>query len=110
MTHKILESYLRTYRKNFGFSQKEIAFLLNCQCGSKISRYENGKRIPNLLTAFSYEVIFNVPLAEIFAGVYKRVEQRTNKRMQILVREMDAGDLSVSNVEKLNLLRRAFIN
>jgi hypothetical protein len=35
-----LQNYLRMYRKRFGFSQDELAFLLSCHSGATMSRYE----------------------------------------------------------------------
>ena len=47
MTHN-LENYLRTYRKRSNLSQDEVAFLLGCRGGTKVSRYERHARKPNL--------------------------------------------------------------
>ena len=55
MSHK-LQNYLRTYRKRSGLSQDEVAFLLGCQTGAKVSRYEPFARKPSLETLFAYEV------------------------------------------------------
>jgi|SRR6266576_4678451 len=60
MSHK-LENYLRTYRKQSGLSQDEVAFLLGCQTGTKVSRYERFARKPSLETLFAYEVVFGAP-------------------------------------------------
>jgi transcriptional regulator with XRE-family HTH domain len=106
MPHKILESYLRTYRKRAGFSQNEIAILLGSHTGSKISRYEHLKSMPNLQTAFGYEVIFHVPVHELFAGVFHKVENRVARRAKFLVRRMEA-DRDPSGAEKLALLEQA---
>ena len=45
MIHK-LENYLRTYRKKSGLTQREVAFLLGCQNGAQVSRYEKRRRLP----------------------------------------------------------------
>ena len=72
MSHK-LENYLRTYRKRSGLSQDEVAYLLGCQNGTKVSRYERFARKPSLETLFAYEVVFGAPARELFAGVYQKV-------------------------------------
>ena len=41
-----LHNYLRTYRKRAGLSQAEVAFLLGCHSGAKVSRYEHAARRP----------------------------------------------------------------
>jgi transcriptional regulator with XRE-family HTH domain len=105
MAHKALETYLRTYRRRAGFSQREIAFLLCCRSGSKISRYEQSGRLPNLQTALGYEVIFRVPAKELFAGIFRRVEKKISRRAGLLIRKMEAGSLEPYAAEKLRLLK-----
>jgi len=63
VSHK-LENYLRTYRKQSGLSQDEVAYLLGCQNGTKVSRYERFARKPSLETLFAYEVVFGAPARE----------------------------------------------
>jgi transcriptional regulator with XRE-family HTH domain len=79
MSYK-LENYLRTYRKRSGLSQDEMAFLLGCQNGTKVSRYERFARKPNLETLFAYEVVFGAPARELFAGVYHIVHYGTDSK------------------------------
>ena len=54
-------SYLKTYRKKGGLTQDEVAFLLGCESGTKISRFEHRARQPNLETAFACQVVFGIP-------------------------------------------------
>jgi transcriptional regulator with XRE-family HTH domain len=69
-----LKNYLRTYRKRAGLSQDEMAFLLGCRSGSKVSRYECFARQPGLETALAYKIIFRVPTCELFGGVFQQIE------------------------------------
>src|SRR3989442_15204812 len=84
-----LDNYLRTYRKRSGLSQKEMAFLLGCREESKVSRYERRVRLPNLQTALAYRVIFGVPVHDLFAGIFEKVEKVTVKRAQLLAQKLD---------------------
>ena len=84
-----LPNYLKTHRKRAGFTQEEIAFLLGCKSGSKISRYETFQSQPIITTVFAYQIIFNVPAHELFAGVYQQVEGPLMKRVQTLIRDLD---------------------
>lgn len=83
-----LESYLRTYRKRSGLSQNELAFLLGCASGAKVSRYERLARRPSLPTVFAYEVILRAPAKDLFAGLYQKVENATRARGQALARKL----------------------
>lgn len=86
-----LPNYLRAYRKRAGFSQADMAFLLGCRSGAKVSRYEHFSRQPNLKTVFIYEVVFQVPARVLFAGMFRDVERTTLQRAQLLARKLDAA-------------------
>ena len=80
MTPHRLENYLRSYRKESGLSQQEVAFLLGCEDGTLVSRYEKRRRLPPIETALACEEIFGVPVGELFAGVRQSVGRDIEKR------------------------------
>ena len=104
MSHK-LENYLRTYRKKSGLSQDEVAFLLGCQNGTKVSRYERFARKPSLETLFAYEVVFGAPARELFAGAYQKVEKRISNRAQLLTRKLNRATPDRMATRKLQILK-----
>ena len=104
MAHK-LHNYLRTYRKRAGLSQKEMAFLLGCRGGAKISRYERSARQPNLQTAFVYEAVFRTPARELFAGIFQEIERTAVKRAQVLARKLTTAKPDRLTTHKLQVLR-----
>jgi transcriptional regulator with XRE-family HTH domain len=100
-----LENYLRTYRKRSGFSQDEVAFLLGSASGQRVSRYEHRARRPTLETALAYEAIFQVPVSELFAGLYRKVEKEIIARAEELAEGLvSANPLGISS-RKLASLR-----
>ena len=106
MTQQRLQHYLRTYRRRSGFSQREIAHLLGASSGEKVSRYESFARNPSVVTVFAYEIIFNQPAREIFAGVYDAVRDNVRtraKRMEKMLAASLADDSRAAR--KLQLLR-----
>jgi transcriptional regulator with XRE-family HTH domain len=78
-------SYLRTHRKRGGLTQDEMAFLLGCRSGTKISRFERLARRPNLKTALACQVVFGVPAHQIFPGVFAEVEKIVAERARLLL-------------------------
>ena len=90
-----LPNYLKTYRRRAGLSQDEVAFLLGCQSGAKVSRYERLARQPNLETALAYEALLGVPARELFAGVYEKVENEVKTRAREL-----AGSLNTLEADR----------
>lgn len=81
MPTRPLENYLRMYRKRSGLTQREVAFLLGCENGAQVSRYEKRRRVPPLQTALAYEAIFGIPVAELFAGIRQTAERTIQRRL-----------------------------
>jgi transcriptional regulator with XRE-family HTH domain len=52
-----------------------VSFLLGARHKAKVSRYENGHRLPPLRTALAYATIFDVPLPKLFPTLQRRVEK-----------------------------------
>src|SRR5437867_11982887 len=104
MAHR-LSNYLRTHRKRVGLSQDDVAFLLGCRSGAKVSRYERLARRPSLETAFAYEAVFGVPARELFAGVYEKVEEQIKKRARVLAGKLGATETDRTVRRKLDRLK-----
>ncbi len=100
-----LQNYLRTYRKRFGLSQDEVAFLLGCQSGAKVSRYERLGRQPSLEGILAYRIIFGMPVEDLFAGVYQKVEKITTKRARMLAQKLAKEGPNPVTSRKLEILR-----
>jgi transcriptional regulator with XRE-family HTH domain len=96
MTPHRLENYLRSYRKESGLSQEDVAFLLGCENGGQVSRYEKRHRLPPLETALACEEIFGAPVAELFAGMRQSVRKDIAKRRQELKSRLQAKTLKGS--------------
>ena len=84
MAQKRLDNYLRTYRKQSGLTQGEVAFLLGWENSAQVSRYEKRRRLPPIDTALACEAIFGVPISELFAGVRDSSSHEVRKRMLLL--------------------------
>src|SRR5262244_2102882 len=100
-----LENYLRTYRKRSGLSQDEVAFLLDCKNGTKVSRYERSVRKPSLQTLFAYELVFGAPARELFAGAYQKVQKKISKRAQLLTWKLNRATPTPMATRKLQILK-----
>lgn len=100
-----LQNYLRTYRKRAGLSQDEVAYLLGCQSGAKVSRYERFARQPSLETALAYEMVFGAPVRNLFAGTFQKVEHKTVKRAYLLTQKLNTAKPDRMTARKLDALR-----
>ena len=77
---KALPTYLRTYRKRSGLSQKEIAILIAAVSRTTISRHENARRGLSLADAFAYEALFGVPASALFPKEYEKARAGVEAR------------------------------
>jgi transcriptional regulator with XRE-family HTH domain len=84
-----LDNYLKTYRRQSGLTQAEVAFLLGWKNGEQFSRYEKRHRLPPLRTAIACEAIFKVPVAALFAGVKESVDREILDKIEKLNAELE---------------------
>lgn len=57
-----------------GFTQREVADLLGYVSRSDITHFEQGEKIPSLITALKLEIVYRVPVAFLFADLYARLK------------------------------------
>ena len=80
-------NYVLTHRKKAGLSQRELARLIGF-ADESVCRHERSESLPPLPTALSYEVIFGVPISELFPGLRLSVEEAVEKRITAFEREL----------------------
>jgi transcriptional regulator with XRE-family HTH domain len=64
--------------------------LLGATTGSKVSRYENFSRMPALDTLWAYEIVFDQPARELFAGQYEVIRAAVRARARRLLKRLIA--------------------
>jgi transcriptional regulator with XRE-family HTH domain len=101
MTPHRLENYLRTYRKQSGLTQQEVASLLGCENSAQVSRYEKRRRLPPLETALACEAVFGVPVAELFAGMRQSVGKDIQKRTLELKARLQSGTANANDARMI---------
>ena len=97
-------NYLRAHRKRGGLTQDEMAFLLGCESGTKVSRYERLSREPNLYTVFACQAVFGIPAHELFPSIYQKVEDATKHRAHALSKKIDSHNLDAITHRKIETL------
>jgi DNA-binding XRE family transcriptional regulator len=83
--------YVRRYRMRAALTQKEMAHLLGCQSPATVCQYEARKREPDLRTALAYQVVFGMPVDELFPGIHREVEQEVLIRADRLSEQLTAA-------------------
>lgn len=104
MTIHKLQNYLRMYRRRTALSQLEIAYLLGCRCGAKVSRYERCARCPSLRTALAYEIVYGTPPDRLFSGMFHEVKRATLRRARALLAKLSRCKPCPLNARKLETL------
>ncbi len=72
--------------------------------GTKISRYERERRDPTLETALTLEAVFGVPIRELFAGRFHKVERSVVDRARMLIEKLRSKAPSAATTAKLQVL------
>src|SRR6476646_6447083 len=62
-------------RKHIGLGQKSVARLLGHKSTSVVSEYETGKLLPSLSTALKLAVVYNRPVTELYADLYRQIQE-----------------------------------
>jgi DNA-binding XRE family transcriptional regulator len=76
-----MTSYLRPHRLKSGLTQRELAELIGIIAHHQVSIHERSVVVPSLLVAFSYHIVFSVPIDELFPGLYETVKQNVEERL-----------------------------
>jgi len=98
-----LDCYLRTYRRQWGFSQRELSFLLGVRDRSVWARYERGQRAPSARFSLGCEVLFNASARDLFPKIQMETEDVLMRRAYVLYERLKQ-EKTPSAEAKLRLL------
>ena len=100
--------YLRTLRREWGMSQKELAGLMLRGDRYRVSCVERNLAPPNAAEILAYSVLFGMPPAELFPAFYDEVEEALIERAYALDEALEQlKDDSYWTARKRKLLRFA---
>src|SRR5579872_481198 len=68
MAKEVMGNYLRAHRRRCGLSQRELGILVGYGHAHAVSKHERSKNAPSLLVALGYEIILEMPVAQLFPG------------------------------------------
>ena len=106
MTCSKLPNYLRTHRKRDGLSQGDIAYLLGGHDSARVSRYEHSHGVPSFHVSVMLIVIFRIPIRDLFAGEYLKVEELVIDRARTLAARLTTQHQDQSVQRRLAALKR----
>lgn len=79
-----LASYLRFHRKRSGLSQKDLGNLVGHLTKHQVSKHERAEALPSLLSALAYEAVYHVPIAALYPGIYRTLQEAIDERLHEL--------------------------
>ena len=103
-----LTSYLRSHRKHSGLTQTEVAYVLEAEGAQTISRLEREVQMPDLVQAFALAVLFEVSTEELFLGLHRSIEMRTQNNAYLLEKLLADDPDDELKRQKLRTLRRVY--
>lgn len=92
MKRSRLASYLSSHRKRSGMSQERLGKLLGYPDEGPVSRHERLRSVPPLRIALGYQAIFQIPVSELFPGVYERIKRDVEARLAELERTLQQSN------------------
>jgi transcriptional regulator with XRE-family HTH domain len=98
-----LKSYLRTYRRRWGLTQRELAFLIGAESRTTVSRFEQLKRFPNLAATVACLFVFDTTVLDIFPGYFSEIKAAVLERANELYEQLQ-GEPSAATRAKLDFL------
>jgi|SRR5665213_2018042 len=90
MSNKVVGNYLRAHRRRRGLSQRDLGHLAGYKNAWQVSRHERSKTVPPLLVALAYEMVFQVPVAELFAGFHSAVSDAVARNLEELKADLES--------------------
>lgn len=105
MKHRRSLCYLRTHRRAWGITQRELALLIGLQSPSHVSRLEHGKckRGPSYETALACHVLFGIEPRDLYPAIHREVEDRVIRACYHMHRGLEHST-KLSDLRKRELL------
>ena len=98
-----LTTYLRPFRRRWGLTQQELAFLIGVKNGTVISRIEGLNKAPRLAWAVACAVLFDTRALKLFPGLFSQAYEDVFSRATELYEELQ-GNPSKTTRLKLDFL------
>jgi DNA-binding XRE family transcriptional regulator len=89
-TKEVIGNYLRAHRRRSGLSQRELGILVGYGHGHVVSKHERSTSAPPLLIALAYEIVFEVPVGQLFTGFRSVVMESVARNMQDLKADLES--------------------
>lgn len=73
MQNKRFQNTLREHRVRIGLRQIDVAQKLGLDCADRLSRWENGLAIPNIVNLFRLSTLYKIAPEQLYPDLYEAV-------------------------------------
>lgn len=87
--YKTIPNALRKYRRIRGLKQKQVAQILGLKSASRISRWEKGECLPNLINAIRLSILYRNMVDGLFNDHTKSLREEVLLREQQVMKSKD---------------------
>lgn len=79
-----------------GFSQRQVAQIFGYLSQTDVSQYERGRKLPSLVTALKFEIVYRVPVAFLFPELYRWLKNQLRAREEGLRAKWEGHETKTS--------------
>jgi DNA-binding XRE family transcriptional regulator len=110
MAKEVVGNYIRAHRMRRGLSQRELAILVGYGDGHAVGKHERSNAVPPLLIALAYEVVFEIPVAQLFVGFRSAVAESVERNVRELKADLENQSGKRRSVpEKMQWLSKQYV-
>jgi DNA-binding XRE family transcriptional regulator len=89
---KPVANRIYVHRRKASLTQRELAMLIGYGDEGAVAHHERFNSLPPFLIALAYEIIFQVPVSELFFGLRDAVEPVVEDRINDLKKSLEEHD------------------
>jgi transcriptional regulator with XRE-family HTH domain len=82
-------------------SQRELADLVGIVTHQQVSQHERSTVIPSLMAALAYQIVFGVPITELFPGVLDSIHANVEERLHYMKERLEACTVKGRAAQKI---------
>lgn len=107
---KPIKHDMRTYRRQFSFTQQEIAEIIGLLDTSQICRIETSSVHPQIQLAILYDLLFHAQLYDLFPNQYKQLRATLATRIPQIIDSYVCNEYDEQANLKIGILQKLIAN
>ncbi len=84
---QLIPNRLRKLRRHFGYSRKQVAFLIGIANPSDVTQWEHGLKLPSGINLLKLSALYRTSCNELYYDVLNRYKQEITMKEHVLFNE-----------------------